>query len=119
MKRLPGDIRKDALQPLEPHELEHAQRMPAISSWPGPFFSFSYTSQVWHAEGGKASVTAEQVRFENGRLSREHFEGQLPMEAYHQAVADAQQMFAGQTLSFLEQCSALLSLLLQHPDRKR
>ncbi|MBK4736726.1 hypothetical protein [Noviherbaspirillum pedocola] len=119
--KLLSDKSKAALQAI-PHAGMPATRH-ALPGWsPASFLRFTCTSQQLHVQEGQAWMKAEQLSYEDGRLSVERFEGQLPMATYQQAVADAQSMSAGQTMFFLEQCTSLLSMLLSSPgprDRQR
>jgi hypothetical protein len=91
----------------------------AFAGWLStPFMNFSFTSQQLHVRRGEAWMTVEQLRCEDRKLSHERFEGQVPMEMVQQAVGDAQRIFTGQTLFFLEQFNSLMSMLLSYPGRR-
>jgi hypothetical protein len=55
------------------------------------FFSFRYSSTVVTSQGGRTQVKSKRVSLEDGRLSTESFEGELPADAHEQAVRRAQQ----------------------------
>ena len=113
--KLLSDEKKAALQAIP------SRTVPAPPSYALPwlpaqaFLQFTYTSQQLHAENGSAWMTAQQLRYEDGRLSAERFEGEVPMAACHQAIGDAQRVYTDQALTLVEQFSALLSMLLLHP----
>ena len=58
-----------------------------------PFFSFRYSSTEVSLVDGKTRVKSRQVRFEDGKLTSEAFEGELNRTAYDQMVAQAQGHF--------------------------
>lgn len=116
--KLLSDEKKAALQAV-PGDTVPAAPSNAFPRLPlQGFLQFTYTSQQLHAEGGKAWMTAQQLSYQDGRLSAERFEGEMPMAAYHQAIDDAQRVFTGQALTVVEQFSSLLAMLLLHPGRR-
>jgi hypothetical protein len=115
MKLLPGDLGQTALRTMETSEPQRIEQAPAFT----PFMSFTYSSQEMHTADGRTYVKSKQVRFEDGKLTSEQFEGQLPMSAYTQTVYDTQRLFAAQTTSLLKQFSSLFSLLMNIQSPKK
>ena len=97
--------------------VEREKSLPAAPSAPsshgGAWLSFSYSHREISSSGGQTHVRAREVRFENGKLESESFEGTLGGAAYVQAVEQAQKLVAAQTKTFLSFFSAFLQ-----PTRK-
>jgi len=82
---------------------------PPAAPWqPGGWVSLSYSHREIFSVGGQTRVRSRDVRFENGKLESESFEGTLGPVAYVQAVEQAQKLVAAQTSAVLGFFSAFL-----------
>ncbi|MGH8475607.1 MAG: hypothetical protein ACRERV_01595 [Methylococcales bacterium] len=54
------------------------------------FFSFRYSYREMSSSGGKTHVRGQNYRYEDGKLSSEHFEGTADGNVYDQAVRNAE-----------------------------
>src|ERR1035437_5118059 len=114
MKFLAEKSKRRAVRKIDAPLLQRIEPAPPAN----PFFSFTYSSHEMHIADGRTHVKAKQVRFEDGRMKTEQFEGQLPANVYEQTLGETQRFFADQTISMLKGFSALLSLPLKHPRDK-
>lgn len=114
MKFLPGKPKRSAVRKIDAPVLQRIDPLPPTN----PFFSFTYSSHEMHIADGRTHVKAKQVRFEDGRIKTEQFEGQLPANVYEQTLGETQRFFADQTMSMLNGFSALFSLPMKHPRDK-
>jgi hypothetical protein len=72
----------------DPDESAVVPTSPATASG---FFSFRYSSTVVTSQGGRTQVRSKRVSLEDGKLSTESFEGELPAQAHEEAVRRARQ----------------------------
>jgi hypothetical protein len=104
MKRFPV---KSAPKPVQ--KSDAAPVVPAAAPrQPGGWLSFSYSHRAISSVGGRTHVRSRDIRFENGKLETESFEGTLGAGAYVQAVEQAQKLVAAQTSAVLGFFSAFL-----------
>ncbi|HEX6362030.1 MAG TPA: hypothetical protein VFZ93_03685 [Albitalea sp.] len=86
MKHAPATTKPRAVRRTSRDEVQVASPFPLAS-----FFSFRYAAtEVW-AEGDLARVKTRTARLEDGRLSTEQFEGELPRADVERALQQAQQ----------------------------
>ena len=60
------------------------------------FVSFTHSYSEVTSDGSQTHVKSTATRLAEGKLSKESFEGQLPAEAFNDAVGKAQSMFLKQ-----------------------
>ena len=111
MSKYPDKVKPRALRKPIKADATRVERASAAN----PFFSFRYSYQEMHLAEGRTHVKSKEIRWEDGRVQSEEFEGTLPATFYERWAADTQRFFAEQTMSFLKQFSALLPL--PHKDR--
>jgi hypothetical protein len=99
VKSAPKPVRKSAAAPVVPAD---APRQP------GGWLSFSYSHREISSSGGQTHVRSRDVRYENGKLESESFEGTLGPGAYMQAVEQAQKLVAAQASAVLGFFAAFL-----------
>ena len=72
-----------------------------ISGWPLPFVSFSYSyREINFTDDGQAQVSAQEIRYENGRLTEESFSGVTGATPFFQMIGEIQAQMMRQMLAF-------------------
>ncbi len=94
--RVPVEIDHDTVDVIGPAVRRHG------------FISFRYSSTEVSSTGGSTRVRSRSATFEDGKLTQESFDGELPASAYADMVGQAQQQFARQTELLLKSLSLLL-----------
>lgn len=89
--------RDDAPAPVEP------------SFNPFPFFSFHYSYREISSVGGQTRIKGKDMRFANGKLETEEFEGTTGASPYETMLQDVQDRMFAPMRAFLEQWSRFLS----------
>jgi hypothetical protein len=104
----------EASKPLQPRpDRPVAVEVATPPAGPFGFFRFHLVSTEVSLQGQRTRVTSRTVRLEDGKLSTESFDGELPGAAYDRAVRQAQQQLLAQTAWLLRPLSWLLP-----PSRK-
>lgn len=103
MDKLPGKLKQYTLRNLAPHDVERVEQAPPAN----PFFSFWYSYQEMHVAEGQTHVKSKEIRFEDGRIKSEEFEGTLPATFHERALLDMQRLFADQAMLLLKQFAFL------------
>lgn len=80
-------------------------------------FSYTYTSVEVSAGSGTTRVRSRSTRLDDGKLTSESFEGELPAGACHDLVAQAQQQFVRQAQLMLASFSTFLLPFARRRDR--
>src|SRR5262245_15797911 len=105
-------MKRDLVKIQQSEVTRGKQSLPAAPSVPpsfgGGWLSFTYSHREISSAGGQPRVRSRDIRFENGKLESESFEGTLGAAAYVQAVEQAQKLVAAQTSAFLSFFSAFL-----------
>jgi hypothetical protein len=73
-------------------------------------FTFHYSYTEISSAGGKSRVKSRSARYENGKLSRESFDGEFDGRLYDGAVHDMQRAFADQASLMLRAFASLFTL---------
>ena len=73
------------------------------------FFSFRYSSIEISTRGATAHVKTKHARFEDGKLSAEHFEGDLDRATYDRWAEQAQRALAAQASLLLKSLTWFLA----------
>lgn len=81
------------------------------------FFSFTYTYRELSNSDGKTQMRGQQVRYENGKLSSEEFEGTGDARVYDQAVESMQNLVVDSMNIFLSTFSAMLPMNSRKRDQ--
>jgi hypothetical protein len=99
----------EASKPLQPRpDRPDAVEVVTLPASPFGFFRFHLVSTEVSLKGQRTRVTSRTVRLEDGKLSTESFDGELPGAAYGRAVQQAQQQLLAQTAWLLRPLSWLL-----------
>ena len=86
-----------------------------VAAEPNAFFTFRYSYKEISASGGMTHVKSKEVRFEDGKLTSEAFEGTLGRGAYDDMVMQARQHFLNQTALFLKALGLFLPFSTKRP----
>ena len=96
-ERMPRKAEENAVQETNP-----AGRATA-------FLGFRYSHTEISAVGGAAHVKFRDVRFQDGKLTDEFFEGEIERSVYEHTVAEAQRFFLGEAELLMKSFASMLS----------
>ena len=72
-----------------------------ITGWPLPFVSFTYSyREISFTGDDHAQVRAEEIRYENGRLTQESFNGVTGAAPFFQMIGAMQAQMMQQVMAF-------------------
>ena len=72
-----------------------------IADWPLPFVSFSYSyREINFTDEGQTQVQAEEIRYQNGRLTQKSFSGVTGAAPFFQMIGEMQAQMMQQMLAF-------------------
>ena len=111
MSKNPVKVGKREARTIDRETVERVR----TASEPNPFFSFRYSYKEISAFGGMTHVKSKEMRFEDGKLTSEAFEGTLGRDAYDDMVRQAQRHFLNQTALFLKSLSLFLPFSTKQP----
>ena len=89
----------------------HLQAPPVIHRNATPFLQFQYSYSELTMVGDKAHVKSRRTRLEDGKLTSEAFEGELPADVYGEMVAEAKRRFLAQSELLLRSLALFLPRL--------
>ena len=109
MENYPKEKEKTELENQDREESDIINPM----SFCSPFLSYWYSYRSIYSDGVNTHVKAKEIRFENGKIESEDFEGKLEQSVYHQMAKEMHRYLEMQMDFFLRS----FSFLLRRPER--